>query len=97
MAKSSEGKAMRYEVTTKKKGKHSFAVCLLNVPEFPEDKENLDEIVRDPLLAVIGAVHGIDGWSFTSLSADEKHVIGDSMLDLGLSVNQWAWCTQYAV
>ena len=86
---------MIFEVTEEKKDVNSFAVCLVEVPAFPIEPENVAAIVRTPLLAVVGAVLDEDGWSFANLSKDEKHVIGDLMLEKKAEVNNWMWCTKY--
>lgn len=88
---------MIFKIDKNKTDVNSFAVCLLDVPEFPEHKESISSVVRMPLMAVIGAVlDDYDGWSFASLSKEEKHIIGDLLLKKGAKVDEWWWCTQFA-
>jgi len=87
---------MRYEISDKRVDANSYVVCLVPVPEFPDKKDDLNPIVRTPLLSVCAAVHDDDGWSFCNLTADEKHIIGDKLLELKTPLNSWVWCTQFS-
>ena len=88
---------VRFEVTKEKDDVNAFPVCLVDVPAFPVDPGNISDVVRTPLLAVVGAVLGDDGWSFANFSKDEKHAIGDLMLEKGASVGEWLWCKQFKI
>ena len=85
---------MKCEIRNEKANDNAFAVCLVGVPNFPTG-EKLDPIIREPLLAVVGATCTIDGWSFVILDKDEKHCIGDEMLRLKIKKNEWKYCTIY--
>lgn len=86
---------MRYEITKEKDSVNAFAICLVPVPLFPIQADNISPVVRSPLLAVVGAVLDNDGWSFINLTTDEKHAIGDLMLKHGAIENEWFWCKQF--
>ena len=87
---------MRYEISDKRVDDNSYVVCLVSVPEFPEKKDELDPIVRTPLLAVCAATHDGAGWSFCNLYRDEKHIIGDKLIERKTPLDTWVWCTQYS-
>ena len=75
---------------------HEFAVKFLDTGGFPDDGP-VDDIVRKPHLAIIAANNIIDGkWSFANLSAEEKHCIGDKMLDFKCEINIWYWCELFS-
>ena len=83
------------EINEKSIDEHSFAVMIVPVPSFPDDKK-IDEIVRIPLVAVIGAKFNSGyGWSFVELSIDEKHCIGDELFKKHVEIEKWYWCNLY--
>lgn len=87
-----------YKVTKEAIDDNSFYVCLVEVPDFPFNNERRMEVVRNSLIAVIGAVYDEgDGWSFTDLTKEEKFEIGDQLVELGAKTNDWFACTQYAI
>jgi len=86
---------MRYEVAKDKQHEKAFAIALLEVPPFPENADNIQEVVRTPLSAVVAAVDNGNGWSFTTLSREEKRTIGDQLVEAGAEFAEWWWCVQY--
>lgn len=73
---------------------NTFFVALLNVPDFPSTLP-IASIVRTPLLAVIGAREMDGEVSFITLSADEKHCIGDALVKYNAGVGVWKYCNLY--
>lgn len=55
---------MRYEVAKDKQHEKAFTVALLEVPPFPENADNIQEVVRTPLTAVVAAVDNGEGWIY---------------------------------
>lgn len=86
---------MQYQVTKDKQHEKSFAVALLEVPALPENADNIQDVVRKPLSAVVAAVDNGEGWSFTTLSKEEKRTIGDQLVEAGAGFSEWWWCLQY--
>lgn len=85
---------MNFTISKTPDSKESFAVSLITVPDFPDSRQ-INEVVRTPHYAVIGAVYDENGWSYTTLLKEEKHIIGDMLVANGAKPNEWWWCTQY--
>lgn len=83
-----------FVISKEKIDDNSFIVCLLSVPDFPVQPDHLMEVVRKPLQAVIGAIYGSNGWSFTTLDRNERHIIGDELNSRNALPGEWFWCTQ---
>jgi hypothetical protein len=80
------------KITDTKEHPNAFAVMLLSVPRFPDNKP-IHSIVRFPLSAVIAARIFEEEWAFVSLSAQEKTCIGDELLKDGKTLfNTWRYC-----
>lgn len=84
----------RCKITKTREVNHAFAVMVIAVPSLPDDKPCKD-IVRIPLLAVIAANDDGGKWGFVNLNQDEKHCIGDMLLDLEIPVGEWVYCELY--
>ena len=88
-------KNYRCEINKERQDENSFIVALLPVPKFPNDKP-VDDIVRQPLQAVIAANDVLGEWSFCSLEIDEKHCIGDALNGLKTPECEWVYCNLYS-
>ena len=82
------------EIHSKKQNDLSFAVMLIPISSFPTD-DKIDKIVRLPLHALVAAQNDDEGWSFICLSREEKHCIGDAMLEDEWEIGRWFWCNLY--
>ena len=81
----------RCKITNGKNTKDAFLVALIEVPKFPDEKA-LSGIVREPLSAVIAATDDDDARTFLALDNDEKHCIGDALVEHGAGFGIWKYC-----
>jgi hypothetical protein len=88
-------KQYRCEIYDNRHDENSFAVALLPVPDFPNDKP-FDDVVRKPLQAVIAANDANGMWSFVQLEVDEKHCIGDRLNEIGVPEGEWKYCNLFS-
>lgn len=71
---------------------NAFAVCLLPTPEFPTDKPTKKYVQK---FAIIAANDDKGAWGFVTLTEEEKHCIGFTMLQSKPETGRWYWCELY--
>jgi hypothetical protein len=66
--------------------KENIKVARVSVPKLPRPHH---EVVRNPVAAVVCAYKYNDGWAFVGLSAEQKHEIGDVLIEKDIPMNVW--------
>lgn len=84
----------RCEISDERTDENSFCVMLLPVPPFPSNLPHND-IVRNPLQAVIAANDDGGKWVFVVLEPEEKHCIGDKLNEIGVREGEWKYCNLF--
>jgi hypothetical protein len=69
-----------------------FAVCVLEPPEFPGDREKKFRADSPRVVAAITWYPHLEGWGFIHLEGDTKRVIGDLLFDkMHAETDRWYW------
>lgn len=83
------------KITKEREHDEAFLVALLNVPDFP-DEQRIDTVVYQPMYCVVAATSDEKGWSFITLTPDEKMCICDSLVDEKVKIFTWYYCELYS-
>jgi len=85
-----------YVIKETKDFPYAYAVMIQPVPNFPCNENHVQSDVCQPLLCVIAAYEGADGWGFIALSNEEKQSIGDLLVSMKAELSRWYWCEESA-
>ena len=75
---------------------YQFAVCLTAAPKFPDNGKEDKPIVakyKGFYVTVIAANDDLGAWGWVNLNSEEKKVIGNTLMDMGVAFDEWLWCT----